>query len=225
MTDPTEREALVRQALEADPLAALIESVIPDEATPWRFRYSERIAAALRENGYEKREPVECICYSHRSSQCRAHDEDDRRAVEAEFGYLEPVADAAEQIDRLMGWKHLRKHGGMSAEWMDAVRDAIVRITAKREPPFDQYTLREEITALEAFLHDGANPTRANLAWERIKGHAPLSEREPVVVDDAMVERGDVAYVLAMRRDPRPWFAMRAALTAALTPDGQEAGR
>lgn len=36
------------------------------------------------------------------------------------------AAAARDSVDRLLGWKHLRMYGGMSPEWMDKVRDAII---------------------------------------------------------------------------------------------------
>ncbi len=34
--------------------------------------------------------------------------------------------EARDSVDRIGGWKHLRKFSGMSAEWMDVLRDAII---------------------------------------------------------------------------------------------------
>lgn len=33
---------------------------------------------------------------------------------------------ARDSVDRIGGWKHLRKFSGMNAEWMDVLRDAII---------------------------------------------------------------------------------------------------
>lgn len=35
--------------------------------------------------------------------------------------------EARSAVDRITGWKHLRRYSGMSPKWMDQVRDAIVR--------------------------------------------------------------------------------------------------
>lgn len=37
-----------------------------------------------------------------------------------------------------------------------------------------EYNLEDEIKALEALLYTGENPTRATLAWERIKDHVKI---------------------------------------------------
>lgn len=88
---------------ERDALAALVKQVAirwggpsmrefeNDPPTRKHFAEADAVLAWMRENGYEKREPVECICYSTRSSRCGAHEEDDRRAQAAESPERQPV--------------------------------------------------------------------------------------------------------------------------------------
>lgn len=51
------------------------------------------------------------------------------RAQGKEQGSVSDIEQEARvEVDRLMGWKHLRKYGRQSAEWMDSLRDGIVRV-------------------------------------------------------------------------------------------------
>ncbi len=38
----------------------------------------------------------------------------------------------AAEVDRLLGWQHLRKYAGMTEVWMDKLRDGVVRVVLTR---------------------------------------------------------------------------------------------
>jgi hypothetical protein len=49
----------------------------------------------------------------------------------------EQIEAAAEQIDRVFGWQHLRRYKSPSPEWMDSVRDAMARAALEAAAPIE----------------------------------------------------------------------------------------
>lgn len=49
----------------------------------------------------------------------------------------------ASEIDQLMGWKYLRKYAGMTSDWMDRLRDAIVLAAREQSEPQWEYAQSE----------------------------------------------------------------------------------
>lgn len=104
-------------------------------------------------------EYVVALVNAHRAGLLAAlpetHPTDDREAL---------AEHARVAVDRIGGWKHLRKFSGMSTDWMDVLRDAIIcRVldTCRPSPPTEEQvecphwesgntTLRTSCTACEA---------------------------------------------------------------------------
>ncbi len=87
-----------------------------------------------------------CLHYDH-----PAESEDHAATVTGAAGPSEArIARARDVIDRTFGWKHLRKYGRMSEEWMDKLRDGLARnVLAFEEIPAATVTGDREKLALD----------------------------------------------------------------------------
>jgi hypothetical protein len=67
-----------------------------------------------------------------------------------------------EAVDRILGWKHLRHYSGMSEQWMDDTRDAIIRevlgtVTGTPEAVADAYDEGARATAQAAIIRENVH--------------------------------------------------------------------
>ncbi|MEV8336992.1 hypothetical protein [Leucobacter sp. NPDC077196] len=93
------------------------------EKTYWRGQAKRVLVAALSASS-----PANPADEHHHAEEREAKGEDHAATVTGEAGPSDArLAQARDVIDRTFGWKHLRKYGHMSEEWMDKLRDGLAR--------------------------------------------------------------------------------------------------
>lgn len=119
--------------------------------------------------------------------------------IEAVAGPSEArLAQARDAIDRTFGWKHLRKYGRMSEEWMDKLRDGLARnVLASEEIPAAAVTddrekliaeLREEARIVREMTERDPDGPGFICRWdpdEDLLDRAADALAAPVEVDEA----------------------------------------